>query len=245
MIVIRPLGVHQPHRVQSSSPAWQRRRAVEGAGPAQPGSAALHTEREDMGWVRQAACTAMCPKKCAGVGGGGEEGLVVRGRAALTHFSGGDREMTASASSSTGLGTYPSSHIPDLARKLLTPSSATSSSYDCKRQQTLHGSFTPINQPDGQAVMGDRLSPNLCCPPWTPRLPAAPSHHPPKDSQDVPDTLSPLPNTWVGRMRHRTERCVPRVSRGGCRVAGAEALQGRPALGQEGVGQNDSAAALG
>ena len=98
---------------------------------------------------------------------------------------------------------------------------------DCKRQQTLHGSFTLINQPDGQARMGPTgwwvsrpspcpgPSPHLC-PPQTPGVPAAPSHHLPRDSQDVPDSLRAPPNIQMGKLRHRTDRCVLRVSLEGC-----------------------------
>lgn len=56
--------------------------------------------------------------------------------------------------------------------------------------------------------MAGRLGPYLCCPPRAPGLPAAPSRHPPEDSQDVPERLSPLPNTWVGRMRRRRQMCA-------------------------------------
>lgn len=133
-----------------------------------------------------------------------------------------------------GPGGHPSSHIPDLAgNPSLLPPPPPPPPCDCKRQQTLHGSFTPINQPDRQARMGPTGSgvsrPSLCragLPPCRP--PAAPSLHPPKDSQDVPDRLNPLPDIRMGKLRHHADRGALRVGPGGCSEAEWTAWEGRP-----------------
>lgn len=97
---------------------------------------------------------------------------------------------------------------------------------DCKRQQTLHGSFTLINQPDGQARIGPTgwwVSGPSPCPGPRPHLyplqtpgvrPCRPIH-PPRGSQGIPDRLSSLPSIQVGKLRHNhTGSCVLRVSPG-------------------------------
>lgn len=63
----------------------------------------------------------MCNKQC-------ERNERASPRGTAIHFSGRKSEISLQVSSSKGLGTHPSSHIPDLARKPLTPSSITASS---------------------------------------------------------------------------------------------------------------------
>lgn len=77
-----------------------------GAGRALLGSKALHGQR---GNVRGGGPGERLAQNCAlkRVQGVGKEGLVARGRAALTHFSGGDSDGTARASSSAGRGPAP------------------------------------------------------------------------------------------------------------------------------------------
>lgn len=110
-----PVGIHWPGRVQGL-PSLERARSVQGAAGR---GAAPRTPWEDAG--RASGSHRNVPQE---VGGGGWS----EGRAALTHFSGGD-----GASSSTGRPAPPPTFQP--ARKPLAPSSAPPPC-GCKRQQT-------------------------------------------------------------------------------------------------------------
>jgi hypothetical protein len=113
--------------------------------------------------------------------------------------------------------------------------------HDCKRQQTLHGSFTAINHPDRQARMGRQAGgcqdPSPCprpslhlCYPQIPHSLAAPSHHPYRMPQSQPPPLHILTGGKT-ETENRRQRCSGPV------------LEVAVALGQERVKNHSSSVA--
>lgn len=165
--------------------------------------------RGGLGPARNSQTPEGAPRVCDE---GGEGGPVLRGRAARTQFlrweeGNGPRPSLVPPAPPRGPGGHPSSHIPDLAGNpslLPPPPPPPPPPCDCKRQQTLHGSFTPINQPDRQARMGPTGSgvsrTSLCLDPAPlSAAPRQPLHcaHPkiPRPSQAV---LTPSPTCEWG-----------------------------------------------